>query len=82
MSSERPENSALWASFVSSTAQNDFKAINLNQDLFNRMVVPACFKQCSKTDIDIVFLNEMECAYKCMITYKQAFTHMRDLERQ
>lgn len=82
MSQERTENSGLWASFVSSTSQNDFRAINLNQDLFNKMVVPACFKQCSKTDIDIVFLNEMECAYKCMITYKQAFTLMKDLERQ
>ncbi len=23
--------------------------------------------------VDIVFLNEMECAYKCIITYKQAY---------
>jgi hypothetical protein len=56
--------------------------VALNQDLFNRMVVPACFRQCSRTDVDIVFLNEMECAYKCIITYKQSFAHIRDLPTQ
>lgn len=79
--SQRTENTGLWASFVNSASQNEYKSINLNQDLFNRMVVPACFKQCSRTDVDIVFLNEMECSYKCMITYKQAFTLMKDLEK-
>jgi hypothetical protein len=46
------------------------------------MVVPACFQQCAKTDIDIVFLNEMECAYKCMITYKQAYRYLNDLDKE
>lgn len=74
-------NAGLWGNFVSATSSNEFKNINLNQDLFNKMIVPACFKQCSRTDIDIVFLNEMECSYKCMITYKQAFVHLRDLDQ-
>eukprot|EP00347_Sterkiella_histriomuscorum_P000951 403373903 len=73
-------NAGLWGNFVSAAGQNEYKNIQLNQDLFNRMVVPSCFKQCSRTDIDIVFLNEMECAYKCMITYKQALQHVRDLD--
>ena len=54
--------------------------MQLNRDLFNRMVVPSCFKQCAKTDVDIVFLNEMECTYKCIITYKQAFSMIKDLD--
>ena len=45
------------------------------------MVVPACFNQCARTDVDIVFMNEMECAYKCMITYKQAFAIVKELDR-
>ncbi len=80
--SQRPENAALWASFIQSSSEKELKDINLNKDLFNKMVIPACFRQCAKTDIDIVFLNEMECAYKCMITYKQAFNIVNDLERQ
>lgn len=66
-------NAGLWGSFVSATASSEFKDIGNNTDLFSRLVVPACFRQCAKTDIDIVFLNEMECAYKCVITYKQAY---------
>lgn len=46
------------------------------------MVVPACFNQCARTDVDIVFMNEMECAYKCMITYKQAFSIVKELDRE
>lgn len=72
------QNMGMWGNFVSSTASDDFKHIKMNRDLFNRMVIPACFQQCSKTDIDIVFMNEMECAYKCMITYKQAFSALQD----
>ncbi|CDW85235.1 UNKNOWN [Stylonychia lemnae] len=74
------QNSGLWGNFINATSQNDYKDISLNQDLFNRMVVPACFQQCARTDIDVVFLNEMECSYKCMITYKQAFHHLKDLD--
>ena len=44
--------------------------IRLNENLFKRLTLPACFKQCARTDIDIAFLNEVECTYKCMITYK------------
>ena len=54
--------------------------MHLNADLFNRMAVGACFKQCAKTDIDIVSMNEMECTYKCMITYKQALPLLQQLE--
>ncbi len=82
MSSTTTNNTGLWGSFISSTATNEFKSIAPNNDLFNRLVVPACFRQCAKTDVDIVFLNEMECAYKCVITYKQAYTHLNDLDNQ
>jgi hypothetical protein len=75
-------NTGLWGNFVSATASSEFKNINSNNDLFSRMVVPACFRQCAKTDVDIVFLNEMECAYKCVITYKQAYQVLQDLEKQ
>ena len=78
----REENSGLWASFISATSEKDLNKVRLNQDLFNKMVIPSCFQQCAKTDVDIVFLNEMECTYKCIITYKQAFSLVRDLERQ
>ena len=71
--SARPENTGLWANFVTASSSKEFRDIPLNQDLFNRMVIPSCFNQCAKTDIDIVFLNEVECTYKCIITYKQAF---------
>ncbi len=74
-------NTGLWGSFVTATSQNEFKNINHNNDLFNRLVVPACFRQCAKSDVDIVFLNEMECAYKCVITYKQAYGMMQDLDK-
>ena len=76
------QNTGLWGSFVSATSSSEFKNINGNTELFNRLVVPACFQQCAKTDVDIVFLNEMECAYKCMITYKQAYQVLNDLDRQ
>ena len=74
-------NAGLWANFVNSTGSTEYKNIKHNNDLFNRLVVPACFKQCAKTDVDIVFLNEMECSYKCMITYKQAYQVLQDLEK-
>lgn len=82
MAANTSENTRLWASFLSATASKDFKDLQLNRDLFNRMVVPACFNQCAKTDVDIVFLNEMECTYKCVITYKQAFNIIKDLDYQ
>lgn len=75
-------NSNLFSQFASATASNEYKGINSNTDLFNRLVVPACFRQCAKTDVDIVFLNEMECAYKCVITYKQAYQVLSDMDRQ
>ena len=71
--STQAQNTGLWGNFVNATSTNEFNNIRHNNDLFNRLVVPACFRQCAKTDIDIVFLNEMECAYKCVITYKQAY---------
>lgn len=82
MSSTSANNTGLWGSFVSSTASSEYKNIANNKDLFNRLVIPACFRQCAKTDIDIVFLNEMECSYKCVITYKQAYQVLSDLDRQ
>jgi len=71
----------MWANYVSGSTSMDFKKIDTNSDLFNRMVVPACFNQCARTDVDIVFMNEMECAYKCMITYKQSLALVKDLEQ-
>ena len=73
--------SSNWEKLVKSEDKREYQSISLNKDLFNRMVVPACFNQCAKTDVDIVFLNEMECTYKCMITYKQAFSVLKDLEK-
>jgi hypothetical protein len=54
----------------------------LNADLFNRMALGACYKQCAKTDIDIVSMNEMECTYKCMITYKQSLPLLQQIDKQ
>ena len=70
-----------WEKFMGSENRKDVEAVKLNRDLFNRMAFPACFNQCSKTDVDIVFLNEMECTYKCLITYKQAFSVLKDAEK-
>ena len=72
MSASNEKNQGLWSRFVAESSSTDYKEVRLNADLFNRMAVSACFKQCAKTDIDIVSMNEMECTYKCMITYKQA----------
>ena len=65
-------NTGIWANTIAASASQEYKQIRTNNDLFDRMTLPACFKQCSRQDIDIVFMNEMECTYKCMITYKQA----------
>jgi hypothetical protein len=66
----KERNVGMWATYVAGSSSADFKKIATNDDLFNRMVMPACFNQCARTDVDIVFMNEMECAYKCAITYK------------
>ena len=68
--------SMLTASLASKT--QDLSSIRTNDKLFNRMVLPACFKQCSRTDIDIAFLNEVECTYKCMITYKDTLRMLQE----
>ena len=73
-------NIGMWASYVQDSTSSDFKDIKLNQDLFNRLATGACFNQCARTDVDIVFLNELECTYKCMITYKQAFSLLKNVE--
>ncbi len=78
--SQREKNVGLWASYVSSSSSNNFKDIPLNQDLFNRMTIGACFNQCARTDVDIVFLNELECTYKCVITYKDTFGLLKQLD--
>jgi len=41
--SSRDQNVGLWASYVNASSSNNFKDIALNADLFNRMVVSACF---------------------------------------
>lgn len=68
--------SMLTASLAAKTQQ--LSSIRTNDKLFNRMVLPACFKQCSRTDIDIAFLNEVECTYKCMITYKDTLRMLQE----
>ena len=73
-------NTGLWASTIAAGSTKEFKDISLNEDLFNKMVLPACFKQCSRTDIDIVFMNEMECTYKCMITYKDSLKLIKQVD--
>ena len=79
---QRDKNVGLWASYVNSSSSQDFKSIKLNEDLFNRMATSACFNQCARTDVDIVFLNELECVYKCMITYKQSLTLLKEIDKQ
>lgn len=38
------QNTGLWGSFINATSSNEFKNIQGNPDLFNRLVVPACFR--------------------------------------
>ena len=80
--SARERNVPLWAGFVQASAQTDFRDIKLNGDLFNKLTPAACFNQCAQTDVDIVYINEMECTYKCIITYKQSLALLRELDRQ
>jgi len=80
--SSREHNVGVMSHFISSAAQQDLKTIPLNKELFGMMAYPACFKQCARTDVDILFKGEMECTYKCVITYKQAFSLIKDLENQ
>ena len=62
-------NASMMTSTIAARTQ-DLNSIRLNENLFKKLALPACFKQCARTDIDIAFLNEVECTYKCMITYK------------
>ena len=80
--SSREHNVGVMSHFISSVAQQDLKTIPLNKELFGMMAYPACFKQCARTDVDILFKGEMECTYKCVITYKQAFSLLKNLENQ
>ena len=80
MESSSDQNTGLWASFVAASSENNFRDIALNTDLFNKMAFPACFKQCAKTDIDIVTTFELEQTYKCIITYKQSLQLLRELD--
>jgi hypothetical protein len=82
MADSTAANTGIWASTIASASKKDFRDIKTNDDLFQRMALPACFKQCSRTDIDIVFMDEMECTYKCMITYKDTLRHFRRLDHQ
>ena len=75
--SQTSDNVGIWAGSISSASQKDFKDITTNTDLAKKMIMPACFKQCSRTDIDIVFNNEMTCMYKCMLTYKDSIRLMK-----
>lgn len=43
MSAGQQVNMGLWGQFMSSASNYEFKNIGMNSDLFNRMVVPACF---------------------------------------
>ena len=74
------ENTGIWASTIAAASTKEYKDIKVNNDLFDRLTLPACFKQCSRTDIDLVFMNELECTYKCMITYKHALRHLQNEE--
>ena len=81
-SASRANNTGLWASFVGASSENNFGSIRLNEDLFNSMAMPACFKQCARMDIDITSLDEMNQTYKCMITYKQTLQMLKELNHE
>ena len=82
MESGRTMNTGIWASFVSASAENNFGSIPLNTDLFNKMAMGACFRQCARTGIDTVSTAELEQTYKCIITYKQTLGLIRDIDQQ
>ena len=78
--SQTAGNTGIWASSIAAGSQKEFKEIPINNDLFLKMIQPACFQQCSRTDIDIAFQNEMVCMYNCMITYKDSLKLIRELD--
>ena len=82
MESSRAQNTGLWASFVASSSETNFRDIPLNKDLFNKRAFPECFRQCAATDIDTVTVDELEQVYKCVITYKQSLNIIRELDQQ
>ena len=82
MADRTAANTGVWASTIASASKKDFRDIRTNDDLMLRMTLPACFKQCSRTDIDLVLMDEMECTYKCMITYKDTMKLFRKLDHQ
>ncbi len=82
MESGRAQNTGLWASFVAASSENNFGEIPLNSDLFNKMALPQCFRQCAATDIDTVTTAELEQTYKCIITYKQTLGLFRELQQE
>ena len=75
-------NTGLWASFVANSSSNNFADIPTNVDLFNKMAMPECYRQCAKTGVDTVSTFELEQTYKCMITYKQSLQLLRELDQQ
>ena len=81
MESGRAQNTGLWASFVSASSENNFADIPLNTDLFNKMALPECYRQCARMGIDTVSTFELEQTYKCIITYKQSLQLIRELNQ-
>ena len=82
MEGSRVKNTGLWASYVSASSETNFSDIPTNKDLFNKMALPACFRQTARTGIDTVTTFELEQTYKCIITYKQSLQMIRELEKQ
>ena len=49
--------------------------------LFQKQSIPQCYNMCARTDIDVVLLPEMECTFKCLITYRQAYKELMKHEQ-
>ena len=79
---DRSMNTALWASFVADSSKQNFSDIPLNKELYLKQLFPKCFEQCSRTDIDIVFMPEWECAYKCAVTYRDTLDLLKRVDSE
>ena len=74
------EKTANYKRYEGMKDKDEFNSVKLSKSLFDKLVEPACFNVWNMTDTDIVFQNDIEWTYRCMIAYKKVFNHLKTLE--
>eukprot|EP00355_Strombidium_rassoulzadegani_P008510 CAMPEP_0168625526 /NCGR_PEP_ID=MMETSP0449_2-20121227/10068_1 /TAXON_ID=1082188 /ORGANISM="Strombidium rassoulzadegani, Strain ras09" /LENGTH=78 /DNA_ID=CAMNT_0008667305 /DNA_START=8 /DNA_END=244 /DNA_ORIENTATION=+ len=69
-------NIDLLGNLMSGLSAQDLTKVEVSDDMFTRMALPACFKQCNPSP-DLVKMEDMECTYLCVLTYRDAFNELK-----